>query len=152
MTGHHPGQIITGCIAHVAVLTHNRRMGTTPLCSVAALANAVPNEESRQVVVDDALVNKICEGYAEDLWCKQLLSAACGMPELKIKDGLWFIGERLIIPAGCDARERIFQLAHDTLGHFRFFKTYESLRNSYFWPNMRKDLESGYIPSCIDCQ
>lgn len=105
MTGHHPGQIVMGCIAHVAVLTRDRRMGTTPLCSVVALANAVPNEECRQVVVDDALVNKIHEGYAEDPWCKQLLSAACGMPELKIKDGLWFIGERLIIPAGCDARE-----------------------------------------------
>jgi hypothetical protein len=152
MTGHHPGQIVTGCIAHVAVLTRDRTMGTTPLCSVAALADAAPNEESRQVVVDDALVNKIREGYAEDPWCKQLLSAARGMPELRIKDGLWFIGERLIIPAGCDARERIFRLAHDTLGHFGFFKTYESLRNSYFWPNMRKDLEGGYIPSCIDCQ
>lgn len=41
--------------------------------------------------------------------------------------------------------------AHDTLGHFGFHKTYEAIRNSYFWPNMRKDLEEGYIPSCIEC-
>jgi len=38
------------------------------------------------------------------------------------------------------------------MGHFGFFKSYGSLRESYFWPNMRKDLESGYIPSCMDCQ
>src|SRR5437016_3598857 len=90
--------------------------------------------------------------YHKDPWCKQLLSAARGMPELTIKDGLWFIGERLIVPSGCDARENIFRIAHDVLGHFGFDKTYASLRNSYFWPNMRKDLESGYIPACVDCQ
>jgi KaiC/GvpD/RAD55 family RecA-like ATPase len=151
-TGHHPGHIVTGCIAQVTVLRRDRTTGATPLCSAAALTEATQKEEARQVVIDETLVNKIRAAYAEDPWCKQLLSAARGMPELRIKDGLWFIGERLIIPAGCDARERIFRLAHDTLGHFGFFKTYESLRNSYFWPNMRKDLESGYIPSCIDCQ
>jgi len=82
----------------------------------------------------------------------QLLSASRGMPNITIKDGLWFAGEHLIVPAGCPACENIFRVAHDMLGHFGFFKTYGSLRDSYFWPNMRKDLEQGYIPSCIDCQ
>ena len=74
------------------------------------------------------------------------------MPELVVKNGLWFIKDRLIVPAGCGMREHIFCLAHDTLGHFGFFKTYESIKCSYFWPNMRKDLEEGYVPSCMDCQ
>ena len=73
------------------------------------------------------------------------------MSELTIKDGLWFLGDRLIIPADCGMHEQIFRLAHDTLGHFGFHKTYENIRHSYFWPNMRKDLEDGYIPSCINC-
>ena len=98
------------------------------------------------------MVNEMREAYLKDPWCKQLLSASRGMPNLTVRDGLWFAGERLIVPAGCSARENIFCVAHDTLGHFGFFKTYNSLRNSYFWPNMRKDLEQGYIPSCIDCQ
>src|ERR1700678_2298763 len=68
------------------------------------------------------------------------------MPELHIKDGLWFIAGRLVVPANAGVRELIFWLAHDTLGHFDFYKTYESIQNSYFWPNMHKDLESGYIP------
>src|ERR1700678_3863145 len=73
------------------------------------------------------------------------------MPDLTIKDGLWFLADCLIIPAECGMREHIFRLAHDTLGHFGFHKTYKTIRNSYFWPNMRKDLESGYIPSWVEC-
>ena len=46
----------------------------------------------------------------------------------------------------------LFVLAHDVLGHFGFDKTYGSLRNAYYWPNMRRDLEQGYVPSCPDCQ
>jgi hypothetical protein len=119
---------------------------------VAALADATPEDKPHQVVINDTLVNNIQAAYQKDPWCIQLLSAACRMPKLMIKDGLWFIGECLIVPTGCDAWEQIFRIAHDTLGHFEFFKTYRSLQNSYFWPNMRKDLEGRYIPSCVDCQ
>src|ERR1700679_3513330 len=45
----------------------------------------------------------------------------------------------------------MFRMTHDNLGHFGFFKSYENIRHSYFWPGMRKDLEHGYIPSCDDC-
>jgi hypothetical protein len=145
---HHPFEAVTGCIALVSVLSTKN----SPLNSVCSLADAPIPKETKQIVIDEALVDEIRKAYGEDPWCKQLLSAARGMPELRVKDGLWFVGDRLIIPAGCRARESIFRIAHDALGHFGFYKTYASLRNSYFWPNMRKDLENGYIPSCIDCQ
>jgi len=87
-TGHHPGQIGTGCIAHVAVLGRDRTMDSTPLCAVTVLASATQAQESKQVVVDETLVNEIREAYGKDPWCKQLLSATRGMPELHIKDGL----------------------------------------------------------------
>jgi hypothetical protein len=48
--------------------------------------------------------------------------------------------------------ELLFHLAHDILGHFGFAKTYGSLRESFYWPNMRHDLEQAYIPACADCQ
>lgn len=151
-TAHHPFQAVTGCIAQVSVLKGATSQETTPLNSVAALASAPIPEYSKQIAIDDTLVDEIRTAYQKDPWCQQLISATRGMPELTIRDGLWFIGQRLIVPTGCNAREIIFRIAHDTLGHFGFFKTYESLRNSYFWPHMRKDLEAGYIPSCIDCQ
>lgn len=75
------------------------------LCAVMALASTTQAQESKQVVVDETLVNEIQEAYRKDPWCKQLLSATHGMPELHIKDRLWFIEEHLIILAGCDAWE-----------------------------------------------
>jgi hypothetical protein len=147
-TGHHPFEAVNGCIALVSVL----KKSESPLDCVNALTNAPLPDNTKQIIIDEDLVNAMREAYKEDPWCKQLLSAARSMPEIRVKDGLWFMGEHLIVPAGCLARENIFRIAHDTLGHFGFYKTYAALHDSYFWPNMRKDLESGYIPSCIDCQ
>ena len=124
----------------------------SPLSMIAALVDTkFPTVVRASLAIDDKLVNDIQQGYSSDPWCKKLLSASKGMPELKIKDGLWFLGNHLIIPGGCGAREHIFQLTHDSLGHFGFFKSYENIRQSYFWPVMRKDLEEGYIPSCAEC-
>ena len=57
-----------------------------------------------------------------------------------------------MIPQDLKVCELLYNLAHDTLGHFGFDKSYESLRGSYYWPNMRRDLENAYIPSCTECQ
>jgi Integrase zinc binding domain len=74
------------------------------------------------------------------------------MTNLKCTDKLWFLDNRLIVPNNCGVCEEIFCIAHDTLGHFGFRKMYDTIRHSYFWPNMRKDLDEGYIPSCLECQ
>ena len=65
-----------------------------------------------------------------------LLKVKNGMPGIQLVNGLWYIGGRLIIPYVGDIRETLFRLAHDVLGHFGFDKTYSSLRNSFYWPNM----------------
>jgi hypothetical protein len=74
------------------------------------------------------------------------------MQQLIIQNGLWYLDNRLIVPNGCGVREEIFRMAHDALGHFGFAKTYDLIRTSYFWPNMRTDLEECCIPSCLECQ
>lgn len=58
------------------------------------------------------------------------------------------MGGCLIVPRVGSIREQLFWL----LGHFAFDKSYGSLRNEYYWPNMRTDLEQGYIPACVECQ
>ena len=98
-----------------------------------------------ELKIHNNLINELKDAYKTDKWCQ----TSKGMPDLNIRDGLWFMGKRLIIP-DCKVREYIFATAHDTLGHFGFSKTYESIRESYFWPNMRTDLEEGDIPSCIE--
>ena len=137
---------------HSFKILHHNNPQNSPLAMIAALVDTnIPSTVRSTLSIDDKLVNDIQQGYNSDPWCKKLISASKGMPELKIKDGLWFLGNRLIIPGGCGAREHIFQLTHDSLGHFGFFKSYENIRQSYFWPGMRKDLEEGYIPSCAEC-
>lgn len=71
---------------------------------------------------------------------------------MTFKNGLLLVGDRLIILKYKDLQEQLFRLAHDHLGHFRGEKLYGSLRNNFYWPNMRKDLINAYIPSCGPCQ
>ena len=90
--------------------------------------------------------------YAEDAWCKKLPQATPSWPELRLENGLWYVGNCLIIPRTGTICELLFQLAHDSLGHFGFDKTYGSLCTAYYWPNMCRELEQGYVASCPDCQ
>jgi hypothetical protein len=101
---------------------------------------------------DTSLLNEIKGGYKEDEYCKKLKSASAGFSELNEINGLWYIGNRLIVPRTGTIREDLFRLAHDTLGHFGAKKSYAALHDSYYWPGMQRDLELSYIPACIDCQ
>lgn len=97
----------------------------SPLSMIAALVDSsvpAPNVTHTMLVIDEKLLTDIQEGYANDPWCNKFLSALKGMLELKIKNRLWFLGSRLIIPGGCNTCEHIFSLTHDTLGHFSFVK------------------------------
>lgn len=102
-------------------------------------------------------------GYTLDNFCKKIF-ASCqsflladdrdghAVPGVTEKDGLWYIGDRLLIPHVGSCREDLFRLAHDALGHFGTDKAYASLRDAYYWPNMCHDLAQAYIPACFDCQ
>ena len=105
-----------------------------------------------EITADKSFLDSVRAGYVEDAWCKTLPSASLSWPGLVFCDDLWYVGNRLIIPRTTNLRETLFILAHDVLGHFGFDKTYGSLRNAYYWPNMRCDLELGYVASCPDCQ
>ena len=113
--------------------------------------STAPTNESSLAINKD-VIDKLKSSYLTDPWCKQLESATKGMASVTFRDGLWFLNNCLIVPAASGLREHIFRLAHDSLGHFSFFKTYKHIQESYFWPGMRKDLEEGYVPSCTECQ
>ncbi len=59
-----------------------------------------------------------------------------------VKNGLLFVGDRLCVPRVPELREALYQLAHDSMGHFGSEKTYALLHHSYYWPHMRRDLEA----------
>jgi len=127
-----------------------------PLDTALALAACelpfVAVNATMKIAADIEFLDVVKAGYTTDSWCKTLSSATPSLPDLVMRDGLWYIGNRLIIPQTGTLHETLFSLAHDALGHFGFNKTYGSLREAYYWPNMQRDLEQGYVPSCPDCQ
>ncbi len=104
-----------------------------------------------RVAYDPTWLTSIHEGYGRDKYCTRLCEqiGSLGMRET---NGLLFVGERLVIPRIRDVREVLFRCAHDALGHFGFDKSHATLCDAYHWPNMQKELETMYIPSCEDCQ
>ena len=75
------------------------------------------------VSVDDQLSKDIWAGYGTDAFCQRILKNQDSFPTVKVIDGLIYIGSRLVIPRVGSIRERLFQMAHDALGHFGADKT-----------------------------
>ena len=103
-----------------------------------------------RVTTDVSVLEDIKRGYESDEFCKRL--STLGMTHAKLVNGLWYVGDRLVIPRAGSIRENLFRMAHDELGHFGSDKCYANLRDAYYWPNMRRDLEQSYIPGCAECQ
>jgi hypothetical protein len=106
---------------------------------------------------DPSFVQDMKDGYHIDPWCKALaMDLAQGMTDSKLgiteRNGLIFIGKCLVVPKHKALREALFRLTHDNLGHFGSKKSYDSLQNDFYWPNMCKSLVTAYVPSCTDCQ
>jgi hypothetical protein len=104
------------------------------------------------ISADKSFLNDVHEGYKHDDFCQKLASLDTCMPRLHSEHGLWYLGEHLVIPRFSSLREDLFRLAHDSLGHFGSDKTYANIKNSYYWPNMHRDLETAYVPACPECQ
>jgi len=100
---------------------------------------------------DESFLHDVKEGHIEDNFAKKLM-AGLTIPGVHEDHGLWYVGNRLVIPRTGSCGEDLFQLAHNSMGHFGADKVYTTLRSSYYWPNMRRDLESAYVLGCVDCQ
>ncbi len=105
---------------------------------------------------ETSLLQEIKQGYKNDSFILKLRQGlekgSLSNFDFKQEDGLFFYKNRIVIPNSTSLRERLFFLAHDQLGHFGTDKSYLNLRSSFYWPNMRKDLEKSYIPACETCQ
>ena len=101
---------------------------------------------------DNTILRAIWERYDLDPFCIKLKKSPTSCLGLTIIDNLLYINRHLVIPWHGDIRQGLFILVHNSLGHFSFEKSYRSLKDSYYWPNMHKDLEKVYIPFCVACQ
>jgi hypothetical protein len=107
------------------------------LSDPVTLLKAMPVVASTfSIDLDSELLSSIKTGYTEDPWCKRLLDAEYLPHGIHESENLLYAGDRLIVPRVSNVRELLFHLAHDVLGHFGFVKTYGSLQDSFYWPNM----------------
>src|SRR6202000_282528 len=104
------------------------------------------------IKADPSGLDDIRTGYSEDPWCIRLREGKEKTLGVEERDGLLYVGNRLVIPRAGNIREQLYQAAHDALGHFGFDKSYASLRDAYFCPGMRDSLEHAYVPGCPKCQ
>jgi len=51
-----------------------------------------------KIAVDVEFLDAVKAGYTTNSWCKTLSSATPSLPDLIMHDGLWYIGNSLIIP------------------------------------------------------
>ena len=93
------------------------------------------------ITTDPSILHMIQSGYTVDEFCKKIIAAPHSMPGLSTLNGLWYIGDRLLILHMGTICEDLFWLTHDTSSHFGTDKSYATLRDAYYWPNMRWDLE-----------
>lgn len=110
--------------------------------ALSRLPNLIDNEQLPPVAAmlsvetDPSLLKSIINGYQEDSFCVKLASAESSIEGVHLDGDLLYVGNRLVIPHFGTLCEDLFRLAHDTLGHFGFEKSYSSLRDEYYWPNM----------------
>jgi len=125
-----------------------------------AMENVLPCYESwiqgsmnvtMTITADKSFLEDVKRGYQEDNFVKKIATGT-NVPGMHEENSLWYVGNRLIVPRTSTCREDLFRLAHDSMGHFGADKAYANLRESYYWPNMCKDLESAYVPGCVECQ
>ena len=71
------------------------------LRAISALTEAAPDVPipslTLSITADKDFLRMLREGYDSDSWTKSLISAAHGINNLKLIDGLWFLDDRLLI-------------------------------------------------------
>ena len=68
------------------------------------------------IVSDRSVLASIKSGYDSDPFCVHL--AKNDIPGVQLINGLWYVGNCLVVPCVGDLCENLYHLAHDPLGHF----------------------------------
>ena len=82
--------------------------------------------------------------------------AAIKNKHILIENALYYISDvngdpmvRLYIPS--HIKQTVVEQYHDKNGHMGIDKTFEAVRNKYYWPNMFKEIYA-YVTTCVACQ
>ena len=104
-------------------------------------------EVAEQPVLDLYVQSK--QGYQSDAW----FANSNNLQDLKFLDGLWWKGDRLVIPNVSRVCTALLWDYHDSpyAGHLGVNKTLHNMQRSFWWQGMFSDI-NGYIRTCVSCQ
>lgn len=141
----------------------------TPACAWACPLSTEPPNENHGVPDTPHLDDLMAEAYAEDEDIKTLMTSVnkrepkvpaalykkgyhCHMGHLKIIGERLYMKNQLFVPLSHPLRLRLMQLHHNParLGHPGYKTMFELLSRSYYWPNMRRDLQK-FTNACTTC-
>ena len=73
--------------------------------------------------------------------------------KLKMRDGIWMLGCKIVVPQDKALRAQIMQTCHNDAmsGHVGITKTLHLVSRHFQWENMRTDVED-YVRHCDACQ
>jgi len=105
------------------------------------------NEVAAQPMLDLKL--ELQRGYQTDAWFLNELN----LQDLTLLDGLWWKGDRLVVPCVPRVRSALLWEYHDSpyAGHLGVNKTLRNLQRSYWWQGMFSDC-THHVQTCVSCQ
>ena len=117
---------------------------TQPLVNPNAQSADQPDE-----LPDISLTDDLAEAYAADPFFADDAKTA----ELTFAQGLWWKGDRIVVPASADTKRLILQAFHDHPmgGHFGYTKTCKAIKSRFHWPLLDREV-GDYIRACPSCQ
>ncbi|CAC5422638.1 unnamed protein product [Mytilus coruscus] len=126
---------------------------------LASVVEDIPEKKKFQFEEFDMSIEQVKDKTLRELK-EQLVSDK--VPEavqnkyIIIDDILYYISNvdndpiiRLYIPS--HIKQAVVEQYHDKNGHMGIDKTFDSIRQKYFWPNMFKELYN-YVTTCVPCQ
>ncbi|CAC5387939.1 unnamed protein product [Mytilus coruscus] len=138
---------------------NSNRFHFTDYANNDKLVEDIPEKENFQFEEFDMSIEQVKDKTLRELK-EQLVSDK--VPEavqnkyIIIDDILYYISNvdndpiiRLYIPS--HIKQAVVEQYHDKNGHMGIDKTFDSIRQKYFWPNMFKELYN-YVTTCVPCQ
>jgi hypothetical protein len=116
---------------------------------VVALAVLRSSSKLRKLADSNSFVSAIQQAYATD----DFFATRANTADLVRKNGLWYLGDLLVVPDNEEVKLTVMTECHDTpyAGHVGRTKTLHNVRKNFWWPGMARDVRR-FVATCDSCQ
>ena len=152
---HRPGRInVADPLSRLPAITNSLdglRVTAVHRHVLCATTRAAAQPKPVATVDEDPLLRRIKAAYSADEWFQDPDNIA--NHHLTQERELWWRGQAVVVPDADNLRLQCLHAVHDSAvgGHFGIKKTRELAQRLYWWPGMRKQIDT-YVRECVTCQ